>query len=314
VFVAVLYPSLLVMSGPAAAATSNMVIVHHARECASVRQAQAGTIVVPVVVDTGGPSDVGRVSCVTVPTGSNGAQVLTARAKLLGEPAPRYAVSGLLCAIDGYPATGCGLATGGHYAYWAYYHGGSSWSYASVGPASWPVTAGDVEGWRFEPDGSATPSDPPPRSPSDAATLCPASGPPTTTTTTTPTGPPPSTTVPGPGTTAPATSGGHGGSGTPKPPTTPGGPKPFGATAGAGPGNPTPDPATASTVLSSATTTPGTTSGTDPPIASTARRLAVKPRGPGPGGFPYAPVLAGGLIALLAVGAVIRSRRSARAD
>ena len=132
------------------------------RQCTSVRLVSARTMIIPVVVDTGGPSDTAEVACVTVPVGSNGAQVLTARAKLLGVPAPRYAESGLLCAIDGFPATGCGVQNGSHYAYWAYYHGGSSWTYASVGPASWKVSAGDVEGWRFQPEGSATPADPHP--------------------------------------------------------------------------------------------------------------------------------------------------------
>ena len=125
--------------GGVVAGPSSSVTLRHARQCASVRRATARTIVVPVVVDTGGPSDTAEVACVPVPAGSNGAQVLAARAKLLHVPAPRYAESGLLCAIDGYPATGCGVQTGQYYAYWAYYHGGSSWTYASVGPAEWKV-------------------------------------------------------------------------------------------------------------------------------------------------------------------------------
>ncbi|MGO9335756.1 MAG: hypothetical protein ACLQCU_17200, partial [Acidimicrobiales bacterium] len=35
----------------------------------------------------------------------------------------------------------------------------------------WKVSTGDVEGWRFEPDGSASPADPPPRAPSSPAAL-----------------------------------------------------------------------------------------------------------------------------------------------
>ena len=58
-----------------------------------------------------------------------------------------------------------------HYAYWAYWHGGKRWQYANQGPGEWKVSKGDVEGWRFEPDGSATPTDPPPRAASSATAL-----------------------------------------------------------------------------------------------------------------------------------------------
>ena len=67
--------------------------------------------------------------------------------------------------------TGCGTESGGHYSYWAYWHGGARWLYANDGPGEWTVSRGDVEGWRFEPDGSASPADPPPRAPSTAAAL-----------------------------------------------------------------------------------------------------------------------------------------------
>lgn len=284
--------------------------LHHTKECATVRQASADTIVVPVVVDTGG-SDSAQVSCISVAAGSNGAQVLAVRAKMLGVPPPRYAVSGLLCAIDGYPATGCGQQNGSHYAYWAYFHGGSSWTYASVGPASWPVSVGDVEGWRFEPDGSATPSDPPPRSPSDAATLCPAS-----TTTTVPPNPPPTTTPPSPSTTAPVTSRGHGATtgGSTSPSTGPRGPKPFVAAPGGSASSTAPSTAPTSSVPSSSGRTGATTSRSDPPGASTVRHLAAAKNTAGSGGFPYGLLIAGMLIALLAVGALVRARRPARTD
>ena len=111
------------------------------------------------------------VICVLVKPGVSGAQVLQAQAALLGYPSPRYAESGLLCAIDGYPTSGCGAQSGAHYAYWAYWHGGKRWQYANGGPGEWKVAKGDIEGWRFEPDGSATPADPPPRAPSSAAAL-----------------------------------------------------------------------------------------------------------------------------------------------
>ena len=70
-----------------------------------------------------------------------------------------YANSGLLCAIDNYPANGvqnCGQSVGnGNYDYWSYWHGASgSWVYASNGPAEQSVSspANDVEGWRFQND------------------------------------------------------------------------------------------------------------------------------------------------------------------
>ena len=130
-----------------------------------------GRFVVAVVIDFGGPNARVIVSCVAAESGETGAQVLQAQAAALSYPEPRYASSGLLCGIDGYPANGCGAEAGGHYAYWSYWHGGKHWQYADNGPAGWTVTRGDVEGWRFEPDGSASPSDSPPRASSSAPQL-----------------------------------------------------------------------------------------------------------------------------------------------
>ena len=124
-----------------------------------------------VVADFGGVNGKVIVTCVLAKAGESGAQVLQSQAQLLGYPSPRYAESGLLCAIDGYPTSGCGTQSGGHYAYWAYWHGGKRWQYANGGPGEWKVSKGDVEGWRFEPDGSATPADPPPRAASSATAL-----------------------------------------------------------------------------------------------------------------------------------------------
>jgi hypothetical protein len=128
-------------------------------------------IVVVVVADFGGVNGKVIVTCVLAKAGESGAQVLQSQAALLRFPSPRYAESGLLCAIDGYPTSGCGTRSGGHYAYWAYWHGGKRWQYANGGPGEWQVSKGDVEGWRFEPDGSATPADPPPRAASSATAL-----------------------------------------------------------------------------------------------------------------------------------------------
>ena len=298
---------------PTAATPDTAPTVTRARECASVHRAGAATVVVPVVVDMGGVSDEAEVSCISVATGSNDADVLSARAKLLGLPSPRYAVSGLLCAIDGYPATGCGQQSGTHYAYWAYFHGGSSWTYAGEGPASWTVSAGDVEGWRFEPQGSATPADPPPRSPSDSETLCPASVPPTTTTTT------PSSTTPStsPTTTAAAAatgaSGGPGGS--PSSPVSRPGPTPF--VAGTRPPAPTGSRGGSADAGAGTTTSapPPTTAPTGGPAFAVRRqtptRLAVRHHTAN-GGAPIGIIIAVVVIAVLAGGVAFRSRRRTR--
>jgi hypothetical protein len=144
---------------------------HPERSCAVPPHLAKGQIVVAVVVDFGGVDAKVLVSCVTARTGETGAEVLQAQGRATGYPTPRYDESGLLCAIDGYPTSGCGAQSGGHYAYWAYWHGGKRWRYANDGPGEWTVARGDVEGWRFEPDGSASPSDPPPRAASSASGL-----------------------------------------------------------------------------------------------------------------------------------------------
>ena len=144
---------------------------HNSETCALPAHLSKGEIVVPVVVDFGATKADVLVTCVVARAGDTGADVLAAQATLLGYPPPRYAESGLLCAIDGYPKTGCGTFSGAHYAYWAYWHGGSRWTYANDGPGEETVSKGDVQGWRYEPRGTASPSDPPPRASSAAASL-----------------------------------------------------------------------------------------------------------------------------------------------
>jgi hypothetical protein len=140
--------------------------------CPTLPIAKADQTIVPVVVDFGTSSDRAvSVSCMPVADGATGSDVLAARATALRAAAPVYAISGLLCSIDGYPVSGCGVRNGSDYAYWAYFHGGSRWTYASNGPAENVVRPGDVEGWRFEPDGTASPTDPPPRAASSVAAL-----------------------------------------------------------------------------------------------------------------------------------------------
>jgi hypothetical protein len=78
--------------------------------------------------------------------------------------------SGLVCAINDYPADGldtCLSAKKGQYFYWSYWQGNpdtNTWTYASVGPASHDVSAGQdyVEGWRYQNPGPDNPTAPPP--------------------------------------------------------------------------------------------------------------------------------------------------------
>ncbi len=142
------------------------------------RPCAAGQIRVAIVVDhgdRGAPS----VECVGAKSADNAATILATRASLLGLAQPRFNASGLLCAIDGIPADGCGVQHDGKYAYWAYFHGtNGSWSYSNIGPGGTRVSSGVVEGWRWEPAGSGLPNDPPPRAAASTGVCTPAPPPP----------------------------------------------------------------------------------------------------------------------------------------
>lgn len=124
-------------------------------------------VYVAVVVDFGGASSMSTVSkCVPVPSNDHDADALAAA---VGSGNVAYNNSGLLCAIDNYPADGvqnCGQSVGaGNYDYWSYWHGATgSWVYANNGPSEQSVSspANDVVGLKFQTDEPATPSDPPP--------------------------------------------------------------------------------------------------------------------------------------------------------
>jgi len=121
-----------------------------------------GDVRVVVVVD---PGDGGPTSavCLVVPRGTTGSQVLARRASMVGAPVPRYGSSGLLCAIDGHPTSGCGERGGVGFRYWAYFNGASGdWSYGNYNPFTRRVADGDIEGWRFV-EGAGNGTDPPPR-------------------------------------------------------------------------------------------------------------------------------------------------------
>jgi hypothetical protein len=123
-------------------------------------------VYVAVVVDFGNGSSMSTVSkCVPVASSADDADALAAA---VGSGNVAYANSGLLCAIDNYPANGvqnCGQNVGPNsYDYWSYWHGSTgSWVYADDGPAEQSVSSptDDVEGWRFqlnEPDNRTDPA------------------------------------------------------------------------------------------------------------------------------------------------------------
>ena len=122
-------------------------------------RAAAADVYVAVVIDFGGgpgaPSDI--VQCVSVPAGSTDAQALS----MVDDHTTAYATSGLLCGIDTYPPdalANCRATSGDDYFFWSYWHGtGGTWVYANDGPAEQVVTSGDVEGWRFQDPGPASP-------------------------------------------------------------------------------------------------------------------------------------------------------------
>ena len=137
-------------------------------------------VYVAVVVDFGNGTSMTTVSkCVPVAANARDTDALAAA---VGSSNVAYAGSGLLCAIDNYPANGvqnCGQSVGnGNFDFWSYWHGSSgTWVYASNGPAGQSVSnpANDVEGWRFQNNEPASSSDPPPGVTPSYAQICNAS-------------------------------------------------------------------------------------------------------------------------------------------
>jgi hypothetical protein len=145
--------------------------------------ATASTVCVEIVVDYG-QLYAGKVSatCVVVPKGTTGAEILNARARKLGlkkSEYPRYRADGLLCAIDGKPeAPDCAEQTGdGGFKYWSYWHKqlDSSWTYAQSGPFDYSVTGDHPgEGWSWV-EGKEKNSRPP--APVSYSRVCPLTAP-----------------------------------------------------------------------------------------------------------------------------------------
>jgi hypothetical protein len=136
----------------------------------------AGQVRVAVVVDYGtepGAPGTASARCLTVPSGTTGGQLLKLRSELLHTATPRYAGSGLLCALDGFPfGDECGEASGSEFRYWSYWSGTSgSWVYGQGNPFVRRVADGDIEGWRFV--SAHESAAPPPRLAPDAGALFP---------------------------------------------------------------------------------------------------------------------------------------------
>ena len=123
-----------------------------------------GEIRVVIVVDAADFGGGSSVTCLVVPMGTTGSQLLARRSAELGTGAVRYGSSGLLCAIDGLPATGCGDHNAGGFDYWGYFIGRSgSWVYGNINPFTRRLSDGDIEGWRYVRGGSGSAQDPAPR-------------------------------------------------------------------------------------------------------------------------------------------------------
>ena len=145
-------------------------------------EAQASTNVA-LVVDfgtvPGSPGGVQR-RCVPGVAGRDGISVLGGGGFTL-----RFNDAGLLCGINGVPASGCGERTASGYRYWAYFTGtAGGWQYMSIGPGFRKASAGVTEGWHYV-EGTGKPGDPPPGAPSDPTATC-VPAPVTTTTTAAP--------------------------------------------------------------------------------------------------------------------------------
>lgn len=135
--------------------------------------ASASSHVVAVVVDFADGAHPTIVGCVREPNGTTDAQALDDVLSARGLAGSRYSNSGLLCAIGNVPSSGCGTQTANGYRYWAYFHGNASgWAYANDGPAERTSSSQTAAGFRFEPNGKGTPSDPAPATASNPATLC----------------------------------------------------------------------------------------------------------------------------------------------
>ena len=265
-------------------------------------------VYVAVVVDFGSGSGMSTIAkCVPVASAARDSDALAAA---VGVNNVSYSNSGLLCAIDNYPANGvqsCGQSVGaGEYDYWSYWHGASgSWVYANDGPAEHSVSspADDVEGWRFQVGQPDNTDDPPPAVQASYAQICNAAS---EVAPSQPATPSVTTTTPAPPSANTTTTGSANAAGGTIPATT---------TPTTGTGNASSDTAISPATTSTAATTSPARQGTASRTGATgghgrAQASARGRQGSGGSGSAFLPiVLVGVLVAVLGGLAVIRWRR-----
>ncbi len=225
-------------------------------------------ICVPLVISRAGQPTVEQ--ALRVAPGSTGLAALESRHSVRQD-------DGLVCAIDGYPTSGCTSVTPTGDIYWAYWHrapGATQWTYSQVGSGTSIVEPGVAEGWSWQNGSSEAPIPPPDV---DVALLCPA---------TTPTPTP-----------SPSNRPTH----SPTPATTTGSSAPLRS----------PTPTTSRTAARPSVSPRSTTS--DPPTSPTPARSspqAATRSGGAASRFPWAVVAIAVVIAGLATAAVVRARRT----
>ncbi|MFI7274623.1 fibronectin type III domain-containing protein [Streptomyces sp. NPDC049879] len=164
---------LLVQTVPATADTGT------AAECAPSGRAglviDFGTVADPLAGER--PAPAVTWSCVSTATGGTGRPPTGAEMFTLTGHTVRFHTNGLVCAIDGYPATGCGETrpdgTTRYWSYWAHDASrGPGWAYSGVGPGTRRLANGSVDGWRYVETRGAEAQAPQPRQAPDWDVLC----------------------------------------------------------------------------------------------------------------------------------------------
>lgn len=231
---------------------------------------------VAVIVDSGSGLS-GR--CTDWSSGMTGLEALSATGHSF-----RYAPSGLICAIDGFPAD-CRVDPTHYWSYWHRSPGGTAWSYSNEGAGTYRPAVNSTEGWAYQNGSSRQP-----RTITFAA-ICPTAAPAPS-----PTASPSQPPVPTPQPTTRPTSRPTSGPPTPAPAASPAGNRPPAATA-SGPGGPG-----SAVARPQVTAAPGVT-GTVPPRAgspsaqpshltsASASGPALPTGGPSTGGTTAVPVL-----------------------
>jgi hypothetical protein len=113
---------------------------------------------VKVVVDYGtfahappGPNT----HCTAVASGATAAEALDKRWRDLHTTPPRYQ-GNFLCALDGYPESGCGIQSGPYWSFWYWANG--RWTYSQFGVDSYSIGDSDRDGhpdpigFRYQPE------------------------------------------------------------------------------------------------------------------------------------------------------------------